>query len=458
MVTVIDSIMGSGKSTYVIKMMQDNPDKRFLYVTPLLSETDRVVNAVEGFYGITTEMTKEFKKTKKEILNDFLFEGCSVAITHTLFESLNEDTARLIGKMGYVLIIDETVNCMSTIKLSAGDVRILYENNAIKETPCDNGALRLEWNDDNTIDDTYMMKAKREFNNHKEVYKGEDNNILAWSLPPMIYSTVKDVFILTYNFEGCDMSCYLKFHRVHYEMFTLKNGYLVPLQSVENGAAFRHLINVERHQSINSIGSPLGGNSKPLSKSWYTHKNRETAKERANKVKNCTYNFFNNIHKSPSRNNMVTTFCDDEIYAELARQRGRTHVENEYKVGYEIKSRILKAPFKTVGKVSSDIKKGSDEWKRKQCFVACNTRGTNLYSDRTHCAFLIDCYMPPSVNHFLHQFDIEIDEDLYALNTLVQWVWRSAIRNGNEIHLYVPSKRMRHLLLKWLGYSDNELF
>lgn len=458
MVTVIDSIMGSGKSTYAIKFMQENPSKKFLYVTPLLSETDRIVNAVDNFNSITKDMVKFTGKPKRELLEEFLEEGKNVAITHSLFEGITEELVEVIKNQGYTLIIDETVNCMSTIRLSGDDVRLLYDNEAITETKCLNGSYRLEWVDGNKLEDTYMLKAKRLFKSHKEIYKGKDNNILAWSLPPMIYSAIKDIYILTYNFEGCDMSCYLKFHKVNYTTFTLCRGELVPLEYPVSGEGFKNIINVERHQGINSLGSPLGGNSKPLSKSWYTHRNSKIAKERTKKVKDCTYNFFNNIHKSPSKQNMVTTFCDDDIYDEVARQRNKVHVEMDYKTHYSIKSDVLRAPFKTIGRIPANVKVGSDEWKKKQCFVPCNTRGTNLYSDRTHCAFLVDVYLPPSVNHFLHQFDIEIDEELYALNTLVQWLWRSAVRNHQEINVYIPSKRMRHLLLLWLGYTEEELF
>ena len=43
-----------------------------------------------------------------------------------------------------------------------------------------------------------------------------------------------------------------------------------------------------------------------------------------------------------------------------------------------------------------------------------------------------------------------MDEDAYALSVMVQWIWRSAIRDGDEIYLYIPSSRMRTLLLDWI--------
>ena len=37
-------------------------------------------------------------------------------------------------------------------------------------------------------------------------------------------------------------------------------------------------------------------------------------------------------------------------------------------------------------------------------------------------------------------------KDAYALTELIQWVWRSRVRNGHPITLYLPSPRMRTLL------------
>ena len=51
---------------------------------------------------------------------------------------------------------------------------------------------------------------------------------------------------------------------------------------------------------------------------------------------------------------------------------------------------------------------------------------------------------------FYKSAGIEVDEDAYALSTMIQWIWRSAIRDGHEIYIYVPSKRMRELLLDWV--------
>jgi hypothetical protein len=46
---------------------------------------------------------------------------------------------------------------------------------------------------------------------------------------------------------------------------------------------------------------------------------------------------------------------------------------------------------------------------------------------------------------------ISLDDDQFALSEMVQFVWRSAIRDNQPIDLYIPSKRMRDLFINWMN-------
>ncbi len=41
-INIIDNIMGKGKSSAALQYINDNRDKRYLYVAPYLSECERV--------------------------------------------------------------------------------------------------------------------------------------------------------------------------------------------------------------------------------------------------------------------------------------------------------------------------------------------------------------------------------------------------------------------------------
>ena len=55
---------------------------------------------------------------------------------------------------------------------------------------------------------------------------------------------------------------------------------------------------------------------------------------------------------------------------------------------------------------------------------------------------------------FFKDKNIEVDVDAWGLSELIQWIWRSRIRKGEEINLYIPSSRMRGLLKDWLEGKD----
>ena len=77
-------------------------------------------------------------------------------------------------------------------------------------------------------------------------------------------------------------------------------------------------------------------------------------------------------------------------------------------------------------------------------------RAGNEYRDRTAVAYLVNKYFNPFIKNFFVSNRIEVDEDGYALSEMLQFLWRSGIRDGKRITVYIPSKRMRDLLNKWI--------
>ena len=59
--------------------------------------------------------------------------------------------------------------------------------------------------------------------------------------------------------------------------------------------------------------------------------------------------------------------------------------------------------------------------------------------------------MNPIIKNFFEQNGIYVNEDGYALSELIQFIFRSAVRNGKKVDVYIPSRRERELLLAWLN-------
>ena len=83
-------------------------------------------------------------------------------------------------------------------------------------------------------------------------------------------------------------------------------------------------------------------------------------------------------------------------------------------------------------------------------------RATNKYRMRTAVAYPINIFPHVSVKAFFAARGITVDDDKYALSEMLQFIWRSAVRDGKPVDVYVPSSRMRGLLKEYLegGGSD----
>ena len=136
-------------------------------------------------------------------------------------------------------------------------------------------------------------------------------------------------------------------------------------------------------------------------------------KNEAKIIKNSAYNYFHNITKGKSNDNMWTTVKTVET--------------------------MLKGTGYSKG------------------FVACNSRATNEFAGKRNLAYILNRFINPIEKNFFKENEIEFDEDKFALSELLQWIFRSAIRNGEKINIYIPSKRMREMLEAWLDNTEYKI-
>ena len=90
-------------------------------------------------------------------------------------------------------------------------------------------------------------------------------------------------------------------------------------------------------------------------------------------------------------------------------------------------------------------------------WIANTTRGTNDYIHCSHLIYLYDQNINPILARWLGNSSQDF-KDAYALTELIQWVWRSRVRRGESITLYLPSPRMRRLFQEWLFKVKNTTF
>lgn len=418
---IVDSIMGSGKTTQMMDFMKKNPDREYLYITPYLKEVDRVKNEMGG----TFVSPPEDAYGKQNAFKQFVKEGRNIVTTHSLFLRLDEEAENLLAKRRYTLIMDEVLEVVlpynnvreyGTQPMEPGDVPYMEEKGTIKLD--EEG--RVLW-----IEETNHGKFKysdvQSFLEKRTLVCEE--RVLLWEFPMRVFKLFQEVYVLTYWFKGTVFCYYLALHKVNYEMFSLRNGNLTPhCSDVERRMELKRLITVIEDDRVNNVGKV----DNSLSKSWYTG-----GGDRVKRLKT-SINTVLKRYKVRSKDVMWTSFKRDY---DRIRDKGYTFVRR-------------------LSKEEKLALKGENGDKKLMCFVPCSSRATNEFRDRTFLMYLVNRYWNPELIKFFAHRGVAFKEKECARAEMLQWIWRSAIRDGKPITIYIPSKRMRKLLVDWLDGKD----
>lgn len=393
---VVDCIMGSGKSSAAINFINGSEaDKRFLVITPYLDEIKRYKQMCHKKHFREPVYDKG---SKLDNLRELLRQGENVVSTHALFHKFDQELISSCETLGYTLIMDEVTDVVEEYPITNDDIRNLMKNYC--ELDPDTG--KIVWRDECQNYEGKFSDIKNMCNSGSVVLARD--KMLLWLFPVEVFSAFEEVYILTYMFNAQIQRYYYDYCGVPYKYLYVKgDSYENYAFSDEPGVGFSYdygnLIHIVDHYKLNIIGKDKFA----LSKTWYMDNSKTAILEQ---LKNNTVNFFRHLVNSGSKDVIWTTFKD---YKAQLSGKGYT--------------------------------KG---------FLSINARATNLYKDRRYLAYLVNVFFNPMVRGFFQDHEIKVDEDGYALSEMLQWIWRSAIREGNEIWLYIPSSRMRGLLEDWI--------
>ena len=399
MIKILDSIMGSGKTSYAIQMINDNPDRKYVYITPYLDEVKRVIDNCSNFREPEANHSGDLKI---DSLNDMLEQGINIVSTHALFKLTTKKTIEALRLHNYTLIMDEVADVVSSEDFKKDDLATIVKAGLAHVD--DQGYLIWDIPD---YDGAYN-KIKRLCNSRSVIVI--NGTALVWIFPATIFKMFSETFICTYLFDVQVQKYYFDLHNITYEYYRIIKGndgkyQMIPKESGYTDDTSHIHINIYEGKK-NDIGSDGKSSYYALSSNWYNKATNDQLK----RIKNNLVGWFkNDLCKSPSDNNLWTCF---KYY-----------------------QKDLQASPYTKG------------------FLACNARATNLYKDKTAVAYVINRFMSPVVLAFFKIHDIEItkeEQEKYALSELLQFVWRSAIRENKEISLYIPSTRMRSVLNEFL--------
>lgn len=435
-VNVVDCVMGAGKTSAIIEMVRNSDnDTKWIIICPYKEEIARYIKDCNT-YSDGTPNRKRFVQPnisegngrKIDHMRKLINEGRNIVSTHSLFNYFDANMIENCKLQGYKLIMDEIHDVVDTFNIGKVMTDILFE----KFVTVDEETRLVQWRED------APKLSKDDYNKYIEAkclcekqslacYSGKE--ILVILFPVQVFNAFSEIYLLTYLFSGQLQKAYFDFWGVTYKyMRAYKNDDNVfcleyckdniPYREKKN---YKELIDIyegdnNKKKNINNIGKGL--KSGALSYSWYDGKKElgeGISKDFAVKeLKGNLVNYFNNICKSPSKKNMWTCYdCGVDLHKKFS--------GNSYTKG----------------------------------FVAMNKKATNEYRDRDCLAYCVNRYVNPNVGNFFGSHKIELNYKHFALSEMLQWIWRSAIRDGKPIRIYIPSERMRSLLKDWI--EENSL-
>lgn len=431
-VHIIDGICGSGKTHSAIELCAEiltkNKSARIVYAAPYLDELHRFAGTIRNPKSktgkpkrdknrkiIRTEHPlREFKfihaeskdSTKLEDFKSLLIKGRNVVITHALFIMIDEEARILLKSRNYHLIIDEEP---TVIDLANNHFQSpLYSSEIISFVQ--DGLLSINkttglvsWNS-NGGKRAYIryndVKAQCDQNNIFLYFENKENPILIWRLNFEIFKCFKTVRVLTYLAKGSVFTSYLSMNNIPYVIDDATSEGMINNERVKDYHNKIHLY-LPRGTAKNIILSEY-------SVSWY----RNLLKEQNIEIKRRLSSYF----KSANPFNPSSSSSTEKLWTSFIE--------------------------------SKDILSGAGYTKN---FIPFNARATNNYSCCNKVAFMINHYPVPPVVNYLQSCGSPVNRDSIALSVLLQFIFRSALRDGREIHLYIPSDRMRKLLTNWMA-------
>ena len=121
-INVVDAGCGIGKTTALInKMNDDMTEQKYLFVTPFLSEVERIKKACPDKHFIDPQEGQN--KNKLLDLSKLIEEGQNIVTTHALFKKLDKDIVDVTLLRDYILVMDEVADLVEELPISKSDLK-----------------------------------------------------------------------------------------------------------------------------------------------------------------------------------------------------------------------------------------------------------------------------------------------------------------------------------------------
>jgi hypothetical protein len=400
-INIKDHPCGSGKTTSMIEGFQS--DRKYLVITPLKTEVRRIIEGSKSVHFQQPHENDNEAGTKFRSLENLVLNGMNIVTTHKLHENLVP-----LAKDGlfddYDIIINEVPNIVKHVaEKSPTSVEEFYVDAGYMLVDQGTGLVTPTlkwWSNKDHVKDTLERKIfGHAVSGCLYLLEGK---FFIWAMPRELLTAGRTTTILTYKSEGSMLSAYLRKLNVPVKVANDNHQ--------EN--TFRReaaeLITICDIPALSKLKLSYTGQSKGLNDDQYCQTVVTALKNlRGRQLKGV-----------PPKNILITCI-----------KKGWYKDDKEKVAG----------PFASGSKLFKGAK-----------WIANTTRGTNDHAHCSHLIYLHDQNINPFVARWLGDSSQEF-KDAYALTELIQWVWRSRVRKGQPITLYIPSPRMRRLMEEWLS-------
>lgn len=395
-IKVIDALMGAGKTTHAIDKFNDQTQilKRFIYATPKLVEIEQVAERIT-LRNFEIPDQARGKGSKVTHFMRLVEEGRDIITTHSLLDRLTEEQLDIVAAQGYELVIDEVPDVYESFVIDERDKKIARLAGLVA---IDEETHEIKW-----IADDYsqhgVFNELKEFLSGDRLFYSDNTNAIVSLRKSNFFNAFASTTILTYMFDCSIARSYFDFMRVDYKIYSLKNGELVDYDAkLENRRELYELIEIKKSRKV-------GEGYHDLSTNYLK--------------KNATGDIIEQIKK--------------EMYA-FSRYKGTKQTQ-------------------IIWTCKSDFENTFAQKGYAKSYIAYTERATNVYRDKDVLMFIGNRFMNPNDAAFFTKRGVRIEQDAWAVSELLQWVFRSAIRDGKKVRLFLPSRRMRELLEKWSTHS-----
>jgi len=403
---IIDYPCGLGKTSALISVLDQRPDLKVLVVVQTLDEVKRMVSSAPVGRLHTPEDPGPNYRTKGEQLDPLVRAGKSIVITHNLYERAG--TLAYQGAFeSYKVIIDEVPDAVSPSDFN-------LDLKSFTEFYIDSGYCSLRKDGlvvmtDKGLEEEGRLKLALDeslissINSGRLYYDGKKNFIQ--TLPTSLFTHTGGLIVLTFLSEGSLFLKFLEKLQIDYTVSKSRQCHQrFQLQARDN-------LKIHRMSSLDKVSF---SHSKQTS---YTPKSAEVTK-----VRNALKNLRQRNLAGLDLKNLMITCAQKNWYKRLGRD-----FDKEKPGLFSINSRMFEGA----------------NW------LENTTRGTNKYLHCTHAIYLYEQNVNPISLRWLNADNAEF-RAAYALTEMVQWLWRSQIRRGKAVDVYMPSRRMREIIQRWL--------